>query len=83
MAFSDARNKCLERMEIILMKMSAVGYFHAKGGSCGAWAAVYLPGQDDGGTEYAQSKGFSVLENINPGEGFWINATQQIAKDNL
>ena len=44
----------------------------------GAWA-VYLPG---GGTEaYAESKGFSVLENINPGEGFWVNAIQQITLD--
>ena len=41
----------------------------------GAWA-VYLPG---GGTEaYAESKGFSVLENIEPGEGFWVNCNGAI-----
>jgi len=36
----------------------------------GAWA-VYLPGQDT--QDYADSKGFSVLSNIEPGEGFWVN----------
>lgn len=46
----------------------------------GKWA-VCLPGQDDGGTEYAGSKGFSVLENINPGEGFWVNCTEDIILD--
>jgi len=46
----------------------------------GGWA-VYLPGEDDGGAAYAQSKGFSVLTNIYPGEGFWVNATQQTALD--
>ena len=40
--------------------------------------AVYLPGESDGGAAYAASKDFSVLEDINPGEGFWVNATQQI-----
>lgn len=36
--------------------------------------AVYLPGE---GTEaYATSKGFSVLQNLNAGEGFWINSTE-------
>jgi uncharacterized protein (TIGR02145 family) len=43
--------------------------------------AVYLPGQADGGDAYAQSKGFTLLENINPGEGFWVNATQPITLD--
>jgi hypothetical protein len=38
----------------------------------GKWA-VYLPGEDDGGAAYAQSKGFTMLEKINPGEGFWVN----------
>jgi hypothetical protein len=38
----------------------------------GSWA-VYLPGEDDGGAAYAQSKGFTLLEKINPGEGFWVN----------
>jgi hypothetical protein len=46
----------------------------------GKWA-VYLPGEDDGGAAYAESKGFNVLENINPGEGFWVNAIQQITLD--
>jgi hypothetical protein len=34
---------------------------------------VFLPGEDDAGAEYAQSKGFDVLTSINPGEGFWLN----------
>jgi hypothetical protein len=38
----------------------------------GKWA-VYLPSEDDGGAAYAESKGFTVLENIEPGEGFWVN----------
>ena len=43
----------------------------------GKWA-VYLPGEDDGGAAYAQGKGFSLLEQINPGEGFWVNCTELI-----
>jgi hypothetical protein len=43
--------------------------------------AVYLPAENDGGTAYAQSKGFTLLENIEPGEGFWVNASQQITLD--
>jgi len=46
----------------------------------GAWA-VYLPGESDGGAAYAVSKGFTVLTSIEPGEGFWVNATQQITLD--
>jgi hypothetical protein len=42
----------------------------------GKWA-VYLPGQDDGGAAYAENKGFTMFENIKPGEGFWVNATQE------
>ncbi|RLB86333.1 MAG: hypothetical protein DRH26_17435, partial [Deltaproteobacteria bacterium] len=42
----------------------------------GGWA-VYLPGEDDGGAAYAAGKGFSPLGDVNPGEGFWVNATQQ------
>ncbi|MCF8076864.1 MAG: hypothetical protein K9K87_11965, partial [Desulfotignum sp.] len=38
----------------------------------GKWA-VYLPGQADGGAAYANSKGFSLLSDIAPGEGFWVN----------
>jgi len=43
----------------------------------GAWA-VYLPGQDDGGAAYAESKGFSLLSDIEPGEGFWVNCTETL-----
>jgi hypothetical protein len=43
----------------------------------GKWA-VYLPGQADGGAAYAQSKGFTLLSDIEPGEGFWVNALQAI-----
>ena len=36
--------------------------------------AVYLSGE---GTEtYAQSKGFSVLQTLSPGEGFWVNSKE-------
>jgi hypothetical protein len=38
----------------------------------GKWA-VSLPGQADGGAAYAKSKGFSLLSDIAPGEGFWVN----------
>ena len=39
--------------------------------------AIFLPG---GGTDnYAQTKGFIVLDEIKPGEGFWINCTEAIA----
>ncbi|MDP2644581.1 MAG: hypothetical protein Q8P24_06550 [Desulfobacterales bacterium] len=40
-----------------------------------SWA-VHLPGETDGGSAYAGSKGFAVLSDVNPGEGFWVNATQ-------
>lgn len=48
----------------------------------GKWA-VYLPKDDsDKGLtetqEYATSKAFSLLQQINPGEGFWVNATQPV-----
>jgi hypothetical protein len=43
----------------------------------GGWA-VYLPGEEDGGAAYAQSKGFSLLSDIEPGEGFWVNCTQAV-----
>ncbi len=39
----------------------------------GGWA-VYLPGDNDGGISYADSKGFTPLTDISPGEGFWVNA---------
>lgn len=38
----------------------------------GNWA-VYLPEETTPGA-YAQSKGFAVIDTINPGEGFWVNA---------
>ena len=37
----------------------------------GTWA-VALPAENSPGT-YADSKGFGVLNTINPGEGFWVN----------
>ncbi len=43
----------------------------------GKWA-VYLPGEEDGGAAYAASKGFVVLTDIKPGEGFWVNCTDKI-----
>jgi hypothetical protein len=46
----------------------------------GKWA-VYLPGQEDGGAFYADNKGFTVLSTIEPGEGFWVNCTEDITLD--
>lgn len=40
--------------------------------------SVYLLGEDDSGAAYAESKGFELLDQINPGEGFWVNTTQEI-----
>ena len=40
--------------------------------------AVYLPDKEDGGAVYAESKGFNLLEEINPGEGFWVNCSEPI-----
>ena len=39
--------------------------------------AVYLPGYTDYGAAYAVQKGFTLLQEINPGEGFWVNADTQ------
>jgi len=41
--------------------------------------AVSLPTEQDGGTSYADNKGFSLLTTINPGEGFWVNSTNGVA----
>lgn len=38
----------------------------------GTWS-VNLPGENDGGKGYADSKGFGHLSTITPGEGFWVN----------
>ena len=51
----------------------------------GNWA-VYLPKDDSdkGLTEtqkYANAKGFSVLSNIEPSEGFWVNCNEGITLD--
>lgn len=35
---------------------------------------VTLPGKTDLGQDYANSKGFTLLTVVNPGEGFWVNA---------
>lgn len=36
--------------------------------------AVNLPGEGDKGAAYAASKGFALFTDINPGEGFWVQA---------
>lgn len=36
--------------------------------------AVTLPTEYDGGAGYAKSKGFDLLQTIEPGQGFWVNA---------
>jgi hypothetical protein len=41
----------------------------------GKWA-VYLPGENGGGDAYAKSKSFTLLSNIEPGEGFWVNCNE-------
>ncbi|MCF8109632.1 MAG: hypothetical protein K9J81_11655, partial [Desulfohalobiaceae bacterium] len=38
----------------------------------GSWK-VCLPGENDNGTSYAQNKGFGLMEQIGPGQGFWVN----------
>ena len=43
--------------------------------------AVYLPDQEDDGAFYADSKGFKFLENIKPGEGFWVNTNDSVTFD--
>lgn len=43
--------------------------------------AVYLPGVSDGGLAYSESKGFKLLDNINSGEGFWVNSLEVIILD--
>lgn len=35
--------------------------------------SVTLPPNPDGGASYAASKGFSLLQTISPGQGFWVN----------
>ncbi|MCF8109197.1 MAG: hypothetical protein K9J81_09415 [Desulfohalobiaceae bacterium] len=35
--------------------------------------SIYLPEEDDFGESYALSKGFGLLQEITPGEGFWVN----------
>jgi len=48
----------------------------------GKWG-VYLPGQPDGGKEYAQQKSFDFINTIKVGEGFWLNATGLQAGEEL
>ncbi len=38
--------------------------------------AVRLPDQGGGGAAYAAGKGFTLLDTIEPGEGFWVNSLQ-------
>lgn len=47
--------------------------------------AFYAPTLDVAGTlvSYAASKGYSVLVTINPGEGFWLNASTPVALGTL
>ena len=39
---------------------------------------VYLPGEAGGGASYAGDKGFTIIDKINPGEGFWVNSTKAV-----
>ena len=45
-----------------------------------AWS-VYLPDETDGGSAYAQGKGFNLLSTLSPGEGFWVNAGSAVTLD--
>jgi len=49
--------------------------------AAGAKWAFYAPTLDASGTlaSYASSKGYNVLATINPGEGFWVNASAPVA----
>jgi len=38
--------------------------------------AVYLPGKEDKGKSYAEQKGFNLLSQIGPGDGFWIKSKE-------
>lgn len=44
----------------------------------GASWSVCLPDKTDKGADYAAGKGFTLLEQIAPGEGFWVNASGEI-----
>lgn len=39
---------------------------------------VYITTDGDGGKTYAASKGFGFLEEITPGEGFWLNSPSKV-----
>jgi hypothetical protein len=45
-------------------------------GGQGSWA-VYLASEGATPGAYAASKGFAILSTINPGEGFWVNKSEQ------
>lgn len=44
----------------------------------GSTWAVLIPADSDDGAQYAASKGFSLLQSLNVGEGFWINASSPV-----
>jgi sugar lactone lactonase YvrE len=39
-----------------------------------SWA-FYAPSYSDGGAAYASAQGYEFLTSINPGDGYWVNAT--------
>jgi len=68
--------------------LSMAGYFANQATVTSVWKwvretsrwAFYAPSLDvQGGTvlaDYAANKGYEVLNSINPGEGYWVNASQ-------
>jgi hypothetical protein len=40
-----------------------------------SWSVI-IPGLTDKGTAYAASKGFTLLNGVNPMEGFWVNSAR-------
>ncbi|MEY2633707.1 MAG: hypothetical protein RIR00_2361 [Pseudomonadota bacterium] len=46
--------------------------------AAGNWA-FHAPGQADGGAAYAASRGLQTLQQIGPGEGFWVQTERPVA----
>lgn len=44
----------------------------------GTWEVCLPADTIDGGQAYANSKGFNLLDRIYPGEGFWVNAKENM-----
>lgn len=56
--------------ELVAGKTQLISLWKWEGNS---WS-VSLPDKEDKGAAYATEKGFSLLQAIAPGEGFWVNS---------